>query len=366
MHQEQEVTNLESRQDFRHPRYRREVFLRFYEFHLVHRTHPGCVYFAFPWLQETFKLDAEQMLWLAFINGNTQNIITSFQIYRAFPDFRRLTCMALKDWFDEHYTKLLFDTDRRYHKKDFVRSVECYRKLTEGDQSAYFRQFTEGRRPTEAFDLLWKEIRSKFFTFGRLSAFSYTEYLRLVGVDIECPTLFLDDMDGSKSHRNGLAKVLGRDDLDWHTSTRFEGKYAPEQVAWLSLEAAQLLVEARERMADVPDVDIRHVHYHTIESAFCTFKSWFRPNRRYPNCYADMMHDRIKYAEEKWGKGWLTNQFWQMRRDCLPIHLRQEDNPNDPGLTPRKQNHFRETGKPIMMSRRWECFDNSFDRECWS
>jgi hypothetical protein len=34
-------------------------------------------------------------------------------------------------------------------------------------------------------------------------------------------------MKGSQSHRNGLAKVLGRDDLDWHDSnpTGFDGKY---------------------------------------------------------------------------------------------------------------------------------------------
>ncbi len=43
-----EVKDLKGGMDFRHPQYRREVFLRFYEFHLKYRTHPGCVYFLFP------------------------------------------------------------------------------------------------------------------------------------------------------------------------------------------------------------------------------------------------------------------------------------------------------------------------------
>src|ERR1039458_8281838 len=60
---------------FRLPQYRREVFLRFYEFHLENRSHPGCVYYAMPWLIKEHKLDEEQRYWLAFLNGNTQNIV---------------------------------------------------------------------------------------------------------------------------------------------------------------------------------------------------------------------------------------------------------------------------------------------------
>ena len=68
----------------------------------------------------------------------------------------------------------------------------------------------------ENFNRLWDVVRKDFYSFGRLSAFSYLEYLRIMGLNLDCPTLFLRDMQGSKSHRNGLAKVLGRDDLDWH------------------------------------------------------------------------------------------------------------------------------------------------------
>jgi hypothetical protein len=43
--------------DFRNPKYRREVFLRFYEFHLKYKAHPGGVYIAFPYIQKYYNLD---------------------------------------------------------------------------------------------------------------------------------------------------------------------------------------------------------------------------------------------------------------------------------------------------------------------
>jgi len=97
--------------------------------------------------------------------------------------------------------------------------------------------------------------------FGRLASFSYLEYLRIMRLNLDCDQLFLEDMKGSQSHRNGLAKVLGRDDLDWHGSnpTGFNGKYTPEMLAWLNKEAALLLAEASQRAAGKPYVLRRFV-----------------------------------------------------------------------------------------------------------
>jgi len=353
-----EITDLPPGVDFRLPEYRREVFLRFYEFHLENRSHPGCVYYAMPWLIERFNLDAEQKLWLAFLNGNTQNIVTTWRIFERFPNVTAGCSLAARAWFDDNYTMLAWDTDRRYHKKSFIPAVVCYAQLVDGDQSYFFQQLY-GNREEDTFRRVWDTVRSSFYGFGRLTTFSYLEYLRIVGLPILCDDLFLNDMSGSKSHRNGLAKVLGRDDLDWHASTGFMGDYAPGQLAWLTDEAALLLAEAQARTT----ADPRDVNYFTLESALCTYKSWHRPRRRYSNCYNDMFYDRIKKAESTWGP---LPMFWNMREECVPEHLRLECNGNDPGLVPEKQDHYRLTGQPIMMSRRWPVFDNTFDRRCWS
>lgn len=355
-----ETVDLPVGADFRRLEYRREVFHRFYEFHLENRSHPGCVYYAIPWLINHFDLDEEQRLWLAFLNGNTQNIVTTWTIFTRFPTLVEGATAAT--WFNENYANLAWDTDRRYHKKDFLASVKCYADLTGGNQAGFFRSLY-GNHEEDTFRKVWNAVRSTFYTFGRLSTFSYLEYLRIVELPILCNDLFLTDMSGSKSHRNGLAKVLGRDDLDWHSSTEFTGDYTKEQLSWLTTEAEQLLDEAQFRTALNPAVDERHVNYFTLESALCTYKSWHRPRRRYSNCYNDMFYNRIKKAEAAWG---ALPLFWEMREDCVAPNLRLESNPHDPGLVPEKQDHYRLTGQPIMMSRRWPEFDNPFDQRCWA
>lgn len=350
---------LGRRADFRLPEYRREVFHRFYEFHLENKSHPGCVYYALPWLISHLKLDEEGVLWLAYLNGNTQNIVTTYLIYKENPIPGRVS----PDWFQSNYERFAWDTDRRYHKKFFLDAVNNYSSLTTYGQGGYFRDLCLGDEE-ENFNAVWKEVRKNFFTFGRLSTFSYLEYLRIAGLPLNCDQLFLEDMEGSKSHRNGLAKVLGRDDLDWHKSTDFRGDYTEDQIEWLKAEAALILEEARERTATNTAVDPKDVNYFTLESALCTYKSWHRPRRRYPNVYNDMFHERIKKAERVWDR--RLDVFWQMREECVPEHLRLESNPNDPGLCPEKQDYYRLYGCPIMMSRRWPEFDNPFDQRCWS
>lgn len=355
----EEVRELASGQDFRLPQYRREVFLRAYQFHLKYGTMPGCVYFLMPWLADTHKWSWEQKLWFAFINGNTQNPVTSWLIFREFPMFPSgsYSRKVIGKWFSENYGRLEFDTDRRYHKKHFLQAVERYAHNVGNDtQGDYFMRLVGvGRDHYEGFRRLWA-AQKDFYSFGRLSMFSYSEYLRIMGLNVDCDQLFLDDLSGSKSHRNGLCKVLGRDDLDWHDSNPGFPGYSKETIEWLKGEGEALLGEARQRMA--MERYVRDAGYFTLESQLCNFKSWFRPNRRYPNVYADMLHGRIKRAEECWGEPLTV--FWDARKDCLPERLRLEDNPYDPGVHESKQNWFRRTGEVVMMDLDWPCFDNGF------
>jgi amino acid-DNA transferase-like protein len=357
-----EVQALEAGMDFRRPELRREVFLRFYEHSLRYRSFPGCVYFVMPHLYETFHWDREARLWFAFLNGNTQNPVTSWIIFKRFPELATLNIDDLDRWFNHEFIRLAFDTDRRHQKSDFMQSVRCYQKLTRGNQAEYFSGLAKTEDPYENFRRVWKVVRNEFYSFGRLASFSYLEYLRIMGINLDCDQLFLEDMNGSKSHRNGLAKVLGRDDLDWHDSnpTGFNGKYTPEMLAWLEKEAALLLREARQRVAGQPFA--HDVSYFTLESALCTYKSWHRPNRRYPGVYLDMLHDRIKKAKAVWPEEDLS-LFWEARKRCLPAYLRLEDNPQDCGVKPPKQNHYRETGEVIMMTADWPCFENQYEKQ---
>lgn len=339
--------------DFRQPMYRREVFLRFYEFHSKYKSHPGAVYYVFPYLFEYYQMTVEQKYWFCFINGLCQNVLTTHEIWAKFPDLENLDMQALTDFFRANYPKFGWDTDRRYVKNSFEKAVTHYIKLLNGrTQAEYFNKICATPDPKVNFDVLWDIIMHDFYLFGRLSTFSYLEYMSIAGLNIECSNLFIYDIDGSKSHRNGLCKVLGHDELDWHDKYNPEFKgYTKEQLIWLELEGEKLLKDAKDRFSDA--------NYFTLESTLCCYKSWFRPNRRYPNVYNDMFYERIMRHERLWGK--KMDLFWQIRKACLPEHLLLEYNFKDPGLCPQKQNHFRETGEVIMMDEEWACFKNKFN-----
>lgn len=346
-----EVMNLEYGMDFRLPEYRREVFLRFYEFHLKYKAHPGAVYYAFPHVFKEYDMDQEQRLWFTFINGVTQNVITTFIIWEKFRDLHTLDLPALSSWFRQNYERFGWDTDRRYVKNKFEKCVESYLKALGGrTQAEVFNTLCGSQDPFLNFRTTWDWVSNNLFSFGRLATFSYTEYLRISGLNLDCDSLFMDDISGSKSHRNGICKVIGRDDWDWHKQ---KVEYSPARLDYLSWEGSQLLEEAKQRFTH------EDLSYFTLESTLCCYKSWHRPNRRYPNVYNDMYRDRILSAQNKWRKP--LNVFWESREEYLPRHLRVELNKRDVGVDTRKQNHYLNTGQVIMMDRDWSCFSNEYN-----
>jgi hypothetical protein len=340
--------DLPAGSDFRRRGYRREVFQRFYTFHLRYRGHPGGVYHVLPALARAHGWDAEQRAWCAFLNGNTQNPVTTALLMEAGdrPD----NAGAVLALWAGRYKDLAWDTDRRHHKARLDMAVDGYLHLTRNGQDAYWRQAAAG-----GWGGVWAAATA-IPTFGRLSAWSYLEYLRIlqVGGVPDADTLMLDDRNGSRSHRNGLALVLGLDDwIWWDYNPTFRGVYPPDVLGELAHGGAALVAEAQARNPGQP-----HVGYLTLESALCTYKSWHRPRRRYPNVYSDMLYDRLRAAEGRFGDRFGI--IWDARRDTLPPHLRLEDTPNDPGCVPAKQDHYRTTGEVIMMERDWPCFANSF------
>lgn len=344
-----EVAELELGMDFRRPEFRREVFLRFYEFHLKYKAHAGAVYYAFPHIFDWLNLSREEKLWFVFLNGITQNVITTYLLFLKAPEPSMVK--DISTWYRKNYIKFGWDTDRRYVKNQFEEVVQSYIDLLAGrTQEEYFDSLYTGDK-YQNFRNVWNEVINNFRSFGRLATFSYTEYLKIAGEPLECPSLFLDDISGSKSHRNGLCKVLGRDDLDWWKTPV---TYQPSTIVWLKQEAKTLLQEAQARF------NHEDIGYFTLETTLCCYKSWHRPNRRYPNVYNDMFYERIKLAEKAWGR-FMCRIFWDSREQFLPDYLRLECMPSDPGFNKVKQNHYRLTGQVIMMDREWDCFRNDLN-----
>jgi len=339
------VRPLQKGPDYRQREYRREVFLRFYQFHTQFKLHPGLVYLLIPYFSQRLDWDLEQKLWFCFINGNTQHPPTSWLIFKRFPNFASLNTEKLIDFFNDEWTRLEFDTDRRHQKRDFPAAVKCYKALCGDSQEEYFASFLNSDDQEQNFRTAWATVRKDFYGFGRLSAFSYLEYLRIAGVPLLCDQLFLADINGSKSHRNGLCKVLGRDDWDWHDGNTV--KYTPDIIAYLESEGAKLLTEARERAKDQPH--LFDTNYFTLESALCAYKNWFR-GRRYPGVYADMYYDRLTKAQQCWPDE-NFDMFWDAYR-TLPNFIQSKT-----GVCKEKQTEFRDTGRVIAMGHVWDEFN---------
>jgi hypothetical protein len=325
--------------DWRLPENRREAWHRYYTHALTYQNHPGCVYALLPAIAEAFNMDDDQRAWLVWLNGNTQNAVTSLLLLEAAPtpaDWEK----AVAFW-NAHFKLLEWDTDRRHQKSKFgVATEEWFWRYGDAPAAGW----------EAAGKLGWEDTWRWSFNqpyMGRLSAWSMLEYARILlpGRIPDAETWLLEDKAGSRSHRNGIALVAGYDSVYWEEDAADTLGIVQE----LEDLAEDLLAEATRRNSNLPDPS--HVCRLTMESAFCTYKSWHKPDRRYPNVYSDMMYQRIKKAEARFGR--TLDLLWQARREHLPPHLRLEDCPHDPGLSRVKQNHYRLTGQIPIIYREW-------------
>lgn len=320
--------------DYRLPEHREEYFTALYRMNLEHRVMPGLVYLYLPELAHLEGWNNEQKLWFSFIQGNTQNPITSYRIFREFPEQPRTTeeFKRITDFFNSNWDTLSFDVDRRYSKKMFPDAVVRYHALVReaGSQKALL---------TGDFDELWNKVYHFFHGFGRLASFSYLEYVKIMGFGDQCTNLFLEDKSGSKSHRNGLLFLLGMDDLVWdkRLGNGQTGEYEnfKKMCSWLGTEANAYL-----RRCGIQHEDLG---YFTFESQCCTFKNGFF-KRRYPGVYADMAWDRIKWYEDR-GMNDVTKPFRKMR-EALPDWLREECEDKSVSRE-EKASKFADTGVPF-------------------
>jgi hypothetical protein len=325
--------------DWRLPENRRELLQRHYSFSLKYKSFPGMVYSMLPALAEAYDLDADQRAWLVWLNGNTQNAVTSMLLLDAAPTPDKWHKAV--DFWNDNFKALEWDTDRRHQKGKFGEATE---KWAEGLRLGPAEEWALVSRG--GWENTWNYSKSQPY-MGRLSAWSMMEYARILlpGVP-DIGSWMLQDKSGSQSHRNGLAWVKGYDSVYWDPGVADMLGIVGELDAF----AEELLDEANLRNLDRMKEPYQwhpNVCRLTMESILCTTKSFNKPNRRYPNVYADMFYNRIRKAESKFGPRFEL--LWETRRKDLPEALRLEDNPGDPGLAPVKQNLFRETGQVPMM-----------------
>ena len=333
-----------SKSDFRaaEPKTRRELFLRSYEFNLKHRAHPGAVYYTLPHLRKLRSLEDEEAVWLAFLYANTEHPVTTLLFLDVAPTLKHAP--RLEAFFEKNYSKLDFDLDRGYQKRTFLATLSGYLSLIRaaGSQRRYIFDASLG-----GWHKLYQQAL-KIPYFGRMSAFSFLEYVNVLGLKIEPEGLDFRNKKGSRTIINGVCRVEALDKLDITKSEKESTKvrYGEAELSMFERTSARLLREARTRNRSLDFYE--DINYFTLESSLCSFQSFFKKNRRYVNVYNDILYGWLKIAELKWGAS-LVEPFWEARQENLPARLRLEDSENDPGYVPVKKNWFYENGEmPIL------------------
>jgi len=324
--------------DYRKPENRMRYFKSLYNLNLVFKIHPGLVYLYMPELKKYFGWSDEDSLWFATINGHTQNPITSLKILEFMPTIPQsnLEWREAHAKFNDSWTTLSFDTDRNKQKKDTIAGLFSYAELVKdaGSQAKLWSNKT--------YEQLWATA-TQIKSFGRLSSFSYLEYVKINGYGSDCTDLMFNDFSGSRSHRNGMFFLIGRDELvfDKRQPDSHDGNYPHFEDTCIMLEnrADKFLREFTQEFGYSPDTS-----KFTLESCLCQFKNGFF-SRRYPGVYSDMGWDRIKWYDSR-GFQKFTEPFKEIRANNLPDWLREEC---EKDVVPRKvkASMFAETGKPF-------------------
>ena len=323
--------------DYRPHPIRQTYFHALYDMSLQHGIMPGLVYLYMPALKHARNWDAEQALWFAFLNGMTQNPLTSLLLMEQLPRCpeRGDDLSKFDDWFNLTWPNLFYDTDRLKNKRNTVPAINSYVALV--DQHGSQEAMLTGKTYTE----LWDLVSTGYYSFGRLSTFSYLEYVRIMGYGAGCTDLMFEDKGGSKSHRNGMLFYMGQDHLvnDPRAKNGFDGQYENFEgmCRWLGDQANEAI---RAHIAKHPHPD---VGYFTFESQCCQFKNNFF-GRRFPGVYADMAFERLIKHEAAWGKDAATKAIWDIRT-TLPNWLRNEHH-NDKLPIPDRAKIFSRTGFP--------------------
>jgi len=285
---------------------RKQDFINWYKWSLSIKDCDPAIFMT-NYLFDRFEHNKEQKLWIAWIYGTTYYLPTTWVIWNEFPDFELVGLERLREWNNNNYKRLRYQTDTKWNKGHLPAQFESYKNWV-GDktQREAFAPYLIGE-PRENFDRLWPEI-NKLHKFGRYSSWFYMQTLKqCCGLSIEPKNLMLEDHDGSRSHRNGLCMALGLD--EW-----YDQKLNAQQINYLDGEAYYILQEVKK---EFPTTD-----YFDMETCLCSFKKLFRKTRgRYLGYYIDRQAEEISQcASDDW-KGIDWQPLWDARIETLENKL---------------------------------------------
>ena len=284
--------------DYRLKQNRKQAFIEWYAWSLKYGDCDPPIWLL-NYLFKRYEHNVEQKLWIAWIYGTTYHLPTAWVIWNEFPDFELVGLDRLKQWNNENYKRLRYQTDTKYNKGFLPQQFESYKNWI--GNKTQVEKFEE----LKTFDNVWNSVIKNLYKFGRYSTWFYMQTLNeCVGLNLVPKDLKLDDYSGSKSHRNGLCYALGLD--EW-----INKKLTKTEIEHLETESIQIqnTISTNYKLSGNP---------YKMETALCSFKKIFRKKQgRYLGYYLDRQAEEIAQVQSDGWKGIEWDVFWQARTETL-------------------------------------------------
>lgn len=292
--------------DYREKENRLEGFLVWYAWSLKNGDCDPALWMM-NYLNKRYEHNQEEKLWFAWLY-HTYNLPTAWVYKQEFPDEELASVVRFEEWNNTNYQRLRYQTDTKWSKGHLPAMYSSYHDWV-GDRTQ--RECFEscyGDSPEETFNNLWKVVKKSWFKFGRYTTFFYLQTLKhTCDLPIECPSLFLNDYSGSKSHRNGLCYAVGKD--DWVGQ-----RLTSEEYGWLEGAGAEILSETKKRHPDIAHL----ADGFSLETCLCSYKKLYRTKRgRYMGYYLDRQSEEIIKAEQDGWYGIDWEVLWQGREEVI-------------------------------------------------
>jgi hypothetical protein len=284
----------------------------------------------------------EKELWLAFLWGACYNGVGPWTIISKFPlpPTGRVMMNRFKEWYNLNFSRMRFDTDCRYRKSKMINCVESYVSKIKMHGTQYKMMLNTARGDEgDLFSNLWGLSLSVRY-FGRLAAWNHLEAAAIVlcdyAIHFDANDLMLEDITGSESNRNGVAWVVGREDLCTKKGIKANGSPITEiEVELLVSKSNSLWFKAQDRLFTVNSKKTLF----NFETALCWFKKMISrtSHSRYLGWDGDRTWNELKYLEEAWTEIDIQ-PLWQARQIEVPGTLLCE---NYPEQMERGESHIR-------------------------
>ncbi len=297
------------RLDYRLIENRKAAFVEWMRWSIEHDDCDPSLYMA-NYLFRRFEHNLEQKLWICWLYGTTYHFPAAWVIWNEFPDAELVDSARLRDWNDKNYKRLRYQTDTKYNKGFLPAQFASYKNwaLLRGSQVQHFRGLV-GDTPEATYETLTHEITTHLYKFGRYTTWFYLQTLKhCAGIDMNPPTLLLNDREGSKSHRNGLCYAVGKD--DW-----VDAGLSAAQYQYLEDEATALLIRVKEGLSSAYE---HKADRFAMETCLCSFRKIFRhKHSRWLGYYLARQSHEIETVERDGWDGVCWTPFWDARAETI-------------------------------------------------